>query len=141
MEQNYVIRLCEGLGGYMNSLQNDEELKELKVVLKTVPECSASWLPIFKDVGNIGLWKDKDGSNMTYHPWQKGQPNGGMDSEICAIQYSHYEKHADDFCDNEYCFYCSLTDFMHFTLRGFCKDQDHKYVMRFNKGSTTKRPI
>ena len=84
--QRMTLRLCNALGGIMNSPQNEFELKALGTkLIKFTPNCPSSyvWVPIFKGASDE-KWLDANGQAVNYTRWRRGQPNGGNDNEKCT---------------------------------------------------------
>jgi hypothetical protein len=73
-----AFRICKALGGYMNAFQSGENLKLLDSFSVQCPG-REFWVPIFREVGR---WVDTSNNQVSFLPWQKGEPEEGM---VCAF--------------------------------------------------------
>ena len=133
-----ALRMCGALGGSINLPENIFELLTLGEQLANFSAyCNYFWSPIFKGAID-GTFLNSNNNPVKYHRWRKGQPNGGQDDEKCvSIAGTGTEGIAyfDTHCNKLRCFYCNISDFGLFWLKGLCMMEDSKildtqYVLR-----------
>ena len=121
LQQRRTLRLCNSLGGIMESPKNEDEFNDLATRLRKLKKdtpCGAIWVPIFKGISE-DKWLDVNMQAVGHLNWRRGQPNGGKDHEQCASITGIGKDvfgYIDTPCEFENCFYCKIGDFQHFHL-------------------------
>ena len=123
MAHGQAVATCHKLDGRMAVA---EDLKQLEDDMswfdtQTGGDCNLVWTPI-TDERTEGRFVDtEDGSSPTFLPWTSGQPNGGREENVVAVDRAKMPRpYKDTTALNTHCFSCSLPQTEGLRLKGLC---------------------
>jgi hypothetical protein len=137
---------CQQLGGVMPLPRNSRDIEELTTFANNGQilndggnmDCTTFWLPIkqLKKIKSNGTKQEGDENYDWIHlkynneecknpvkflPWELGQPNG-LEFQQCVIMAPETRLYYDVDCKETQCFFCSVCNQLHFSLRGLSQD-------------------
>ena len=112
---------CKGLG-QMTKIDDATDLKKIVALVKeNTMSCTGVWMPISDEVKEGEFLNTYTQELVTFLPWRKGQPNGGIGENFIALVLQGNASYWDLAESDQLCASCILKTGKSFRLRGLCK--------------------
>ena len=113
---------CKGLG-HMTQIDDAKQLKRVAALVKeNTKSCTGIWMPISDEVEEGEYLNTNNKELVTFLPWRKGQPNGGIGENFVGLILQGNASYWDlpGTGSDQLCVSCALKTGKSFRLRGLC---------------------
>ena len=123
MAHGQAVDTCHKMDGRMTVAEDLNQLEDDLAWFdtKTGDDCNLIWTPITDDQTEGRFVNTEDSSPPTFLPWTDGQPNGGREQNVVAVDRANMPRpYGDTAALDTHCFSCSLPHTEGLRLKGLC---------------------